>query len=113
MIGKTEMRVVDGQTAKLRVGGRVPVATGSCQAGVGVGATGTGGGLVNPLVNTQFQYLDVGVNVDVTPRIHPDHEISLKVNVVVPPVTGHPTIPGNHHPHPPPPATETHVRRHD
>jgi general secretion pathway protein D len=45
-------------------------------------------------VNTQFQYLDVGVNVDVTPRIHPDHEISLKVNVVVSSVTGTASIGG-------------------
>ena len=74
-----EIRVVDGQTAKLRIGDRIPVATGSFQAGIG--ATGTGA--LNPLVNTQFQYLDVGVNVDVTPRIHPDREISMKVNVVV------------------------------
>lgn len=74
-----EIRVVDGQTAKLRIGDRIPVATGSFQAGIGSSATGA----LNPLVNTQFQYLDVGVNVDVTPRIHPDHEISMKVNVVV------------------------------
>jgi general secretion pathway protein D len=93
IIDNPEIRVVDGQTAKLRVGDRVPVATGSFQAGVGVGG-GSAGGLVNPLVNTQFQYLDVGVNVDVTPRIHPDHEISLKVNVVVSSVTGHATIGG-------------------
>jgi general secretion pathway protein D len=92
IIDNPEIRVVDGQTAKLRVGDRVPVATGSFQAGVGVG--GGAGGLVNPLVNTQFQYLDVGVNVDVTPRIHPDHDISLKVNVVVSSVTGHATIGG-------------------
>jgi general secretion pathway protein D len=78
-----EIRVVDGQTAKLKIGDRIPVATGSFQAGIGVGSTGTGAGAINPLVNTQFQYLDVGVNVDVTPRIHPDHEISMKVNVVV------------------------------
>jgi general secretion pathway protein D len=78
-----EIRVVDGQTAKLKIGDRIPVATGSFQAGIGVGSTGTGAGVVNPLVNTQFQYLDVGVNVDVTPRIHPDHEISMKVNIVV------------------------------
>jgi general secretion pathway protein D len=93
IIDNPEIRVVDGQTAKLRVGDRVPVATGSFQAGVGVGG-GTAGGLVNPLVNTQFQYLDVGVNVDVTPRIHPDHEISLKVNVVVSSVTGTASIGG-------------------
>ena len=94
IIDNPEIRVVDGQTAKLRVGDRVPVATGSFQAGIGVGTTGTGGGVVNPLVNTQFQYLDVGVNVDVTPRIHPDHEISMKVNVVVSSVTGTSNIGG-------------------
>ncbi len=85
-----EIRVVDGQTAKLRIGDRVPVATGSFQAGIGT----TGAGALNPLVNTQFQYLDVGVNVDVTPRIHPDHEISMKVNIVVSSVTGHTNIGG-------------------
>jgi general secretion pathway protein D len=40
-----------------KVGERVPVATGSFQPGTG----GTG---VSPLVNTQFNYLDVGVNID-------------------------------------------------
>lgn len=93
-----EIRVVDGQTAKLRIGDRIPVATGSFQAGIGVGATGTGAGVVNPLVNTQFQYLDVGVNVDVTPRIHPDHEISMKVNVVVSSQTGSTNIGGINQP---------------
>src|SRR5882724_7227504 len=66
IIQNPEIRSVDGQPAKLRVGDRVPVATGSFQAGVGVGSTG-GAGFVNPLVNTQFTYLDVGVNVDITP----------------------------------------------
>jgi general secretion pathway protein D len=98
IIDDPEIRVVDGQTAKLRVGDRVPVATGSFQAGIGVGSTGTGAGVVNPLVNTQFQYLDVGVNVDVTPRIHPDHEISMKVNVVVSSVTGEQNIGGINQP---------------
>ncbi len=84
-----EIRVVDGETAKLRIGDRVPVATGSFTAGVGATTTA-----VNALVNTQFQYLDVGVNVDVTPRIHPDGEISMKVNVVVSSVTGSSNIGG-------------------
>jgi general secretion pathway protein D len=92
-----EIRVVDGQTAKLRIGDRIPVATGSFQAGIGVGGTGTGAG-INPLVNTQFQYLDVGVNVDVTPRIHPNHEISMKVNVVVSSQTGSTNIGGINQP---------------
>jgi general secretion pathway protein D len=95
IIQNPEIRAVDGQSAKLRVGDRVPIATGSFQAGVGVGTTGAGGaGIVNPLVNTQFQYIDVGVNVDITPRIHPNHEISMKVSVEVSSVTGRVTIGG-------------------
>lgn len=85
-----QIRVVDGQDAKLRIGDRVPIATGSFQAGVGVG-----GGGVSPLVNTQFQYLDVGVIVDVTPRIHAeDREVSLKLSVEVSSVTGSLSIGG-------------------
>jgi general secretion pathway protein D len=95
IIQNPEIRVVDGQSAKLRVGDRVPVATGSFQAGVGVGVAGAvGGGIVNPLVNTQFQYIDVGVNVDITPRIHPNHEISMKVSIEVSSVTGRVSIGG-------------------
>jgi general secretion pathway protein D len=60
---------------------------------VGVGSTG-GAGFVNPLVNTQFTYLDVGVNVDITPRVHPNHEVSLKIKVEVSSVTGTSTIGG-------------------
>ncbi|MBZ5700941.1 MAG: hypothetical protein LAN84_03765 [Acidobacteriia bacterium] len=93
IIQNPEIRSVDGQQAKLRIGDRIPVATGSFQAGVGIGAAG-GAGIVNPLVNTQFQYIDVGVNVDVTPRVHPNHEVSLKVLVEVSSVTGTSTIGG-------------------
>jgi general secretion pathway protein D len=78
---------VDGQPAKLRVGDRVPVATGSFQAGTGVGSSG-----VNPLVNTQFQYIDVGVSLDVTPHVHANREISMKILVEVSSVTGYTTI---------------------
>jgi general secretion pathway protein D len=89
IIQNPEIRSIDGQPAKLRVGDKIPVATGSFQAGVGVGATG-----VNPLVNTQFQYLEVGVNVDITPRVHPNHEVSMKVIIEVSSQTGLSTIGG-------------------
>lgn len=88
-----ELRGVDGQSAKLKIGDRVPVATGSFQAGVGVGST-AGAGFVNPLVNTQFQYIDVGVNLDITPHVHPNHDISMKVSVEVSAVTGQSSIGG-------------------
>ena len=78
---------MDGQQAKLRIGDRVPVATGSFQAGVGVGTAARS----NPLVNTQFQYIDVGVNVDVTPHVHPNRDVSMKVEIEVSSVTGQAT----------------------
>src|SRR5713226_6932060 len=93
IIQNPEVRSVDGQPAKLNIGDRVPIATGSFQAGVGVGGA-AGAGFVNPLVNTQFQYQEVGVNVDITPRVHPNHEISLKAKVEVSSVTGNTNIGG-------------------
>ena len=67
-----QIRALDGQKATLKIGSRVPVATGSFQPGIG----GVG---INPLVNTQFQYIDVGVNIDMTPTVHADHEVTLKM----------------------------------
>jgi general secretion pathway protein D len=97
IIQDPEVRVTDGQKATLKIGSRVPVATGSFQAGVGVGTTG-GAGVVNPLVNTQFQYIDVGVNVEVTPRVHPDGEVSMKLVVDVSQITGTSNIGGINQP---------------
>jgi general secretion pathway protein D len=87
IIQNPEIRVTDMQTAKLRIGDRVPFAVGSFQPGIG----GVG---VNPLVNTQFQFQDVGVNLDITPRVHSNREISLRVKVEVSAVTGSSNIGG-------------------
>lgn len=84
------IRIEDGATAKLAIGDKVPIATGSFQAGVGV--TGTAG--VSPLVNTQFQYQEVGVNLEVTPRIHPDGQVSMKVVIDVSSVASEQNIGG-------------------
>ncbi|MBZ5502696.1 MAG: hypothetical protein LAN59_10725 [Acidobacteriia bacterium] len=98
IIQDPEVRVSDGEKATLKIGDRVPVATGSFQAGVGVGVGGGAGGVVNPLVNTQFQYIDVGVNVDVTPRVHPNGDISMKLKVEVSAITGSSNIGGINQP---------------
>ncbi len=72
LIQQPQIRASDGQKASLKIGERVPVATGSFQPGIG----GVG---INPLVNTQFNYIDVGVNIDITPRVHGLDEITLKL----------------------------------
>src|SRR5208337_4904473 len=87
IIQNPQIRALDGQKATLKIGDRVPVATGSFQPGIG----GVG---INPLVNTQFQYLDVGVNIDITPRVHAGREISLKLSMDVSAVTSYQNIGG-------------------
>jgi general secretion pathway protein D len=87
IIQNPEIRSVDGQPAKLKIGDRIPVATGSFSSGIGVSG-GVGATGINPLVNTQFTYLDVGVNVDVTPHVHPNREVSMKVDIEVSSQTG-------------------------
>ena len=87
LIQNPQIRALDGQKASLKIGDRVPVATGSFQPGIG----GVG---INPLVNTQFQYLDVGVNIDVTPRVHANGEVTLKITMDVSAVTGQQNIGG-------------------
>ena len=76
LIQNPQIRALDNQKATLKIGDRIPVATGSFQPGIG----GVG---INPLVNTQFQYIDVGVNIDITPRIHADREVTLKLTMEI------------------------------
>jgi general secretion pathway protein D len=45
-------------------------------------------------VNTQFQYLDVGVNIDITPHVHANGEVTLKILMDVSAVTGQQNIGG-------------------
>jgi len=87
IVQNPQIRALDGQKATLKIGDRVPVATGSFQPGIG----GVG---INPLVNTQFQYLDVGVNIDITPRVHAGREVSLKLSLDVSAVTSYVSIGG-------------------
>jgi general secretion pathway protein D len=69
-----EVRVSDGQKVSLKIGEKYPYATGSFQPGVGTVG-------VSPLVSTQFQFVDVGVNVDLTPHVHGDDEVTLHVSI--------------------------------
>ncbi len=82
------IRASDGQPATLKIGSKIPVATGSYSAGAATGLTAGIG------VQTQFTYIDVGVNIDMTPTIHLDREVSLKLNVEVSTQSGQVTISG-------------------
>ena len=76
LLQSPRIRATDNQQASLRIGERIPIASGSFQPGIGgVGA--------NALVNTQFTFEEVGVNIDILPKIHNDREISMHIAVEV------------------------------
>ncbi len=81
------IRATDGQKADMKIGSKIPIATGSYQ-------TGAATALVSSLVNTQFQYEDVGVEIEVTPSVHYDHDVTLKVKIQVTAQSGSVTISG-------------------
>ncbi|MBZ5603074.1 MAG: hypothetical protein LAO79_12285 [Acidobacteriia bacterium] len=74
ILNSPTLRVSDGMKAELKVGQRIPYATGSFQPGVG--AVG-----VSPLVSTQFNYIDTGVNISITPQVHSNSEVTLHIEV--------------------------------
>jgi general secretion pathway protein D len=82
------IRATDGQTATMKIGSKIPVATGSYSAGAATGITAGIG------VQTQFNYIDIGVNIDMTPTIHLDREVTLKLSVEVSTESGQVTISG-------------------
>jgi len=81
------IRATDGQKAVMKIGSKIPIATGSYQ-------TGAATALVSSLVNTQFQYQDVGVNIEMTPTVHFDRDVTLKIKIEVTSQSGSVTISG-------------------
>jgi general secretion pathway protein D len=67
-----EVRVSDGQKVTLKIGEKYPYATGSYTSSAST---------VSPLVSTQFQFVDIGVNVEITPHVHAAGEVTLHVSV--------------------------------
>ncbi len=85
LVQNPSVRATDGKTATIHIGSRVPVASGSFQPAF-VGATGT------PVV--QFTYIDLGVNLQITPRVLLNREISMVVDVQVAATAGTSVIGG-------------------
>ena len=88
-----QVRALDGQKATLKIGQRVPIATGSFS-----GTTGVSGVGINPLVNTQFQYTDVGVNIEITPHIHMNRDVTLKISMEISSIVSYSNIGGVNQP---------------
>ena len=72
VLNNPQVRASDGQKVTLKIGSRIPYATGSFQTNTAAA-----------LVSTQFNYADVGVSVDMTPQIHSADEVTLHIEVTV------------------------------
>src|SRR5439155_22841647 len=84
-----QLRAIDNVKAIAKIGDKVPIATGSFQPGFG--AVGAG---VSPLVNTQFQFYDVGVNIEMLPRVHDNGDVSMHNDLEISAVTGQADVGG-------------------
>jgi general secretion pathway protein D len=74
------LRATDGMIAKLKIGSRIPYATGSFLPSL-TGVSGTTG--TSLLASTQFQYQDVGVNMEITPHLTQTGEIAMHAKVEI------------------------------
>ncbi len=69
-----QIRAMQNAKASIKIGEKIPIATGSFQSAVGaVGAL--------PAANTQFSFQDVGVTLEITPTIHNNNEVSMHLDL--------------------------------
>ena len=67
-----QVRAASGQKASLHIGEKYPIASGGIQP---FGGTTAGVGSLYQ----NFTFTDIGVNVDITPTVHGDNEVTLKL----------------------------------
>ncbi len=79
-LASTQLRTSVGMSAQARFGERVPVPVTTFTP------FATGGIAQQPI--TSFNYENIGVNIDITPRIHHDGQVSLALNILVSSISG-------------------------
>ena len=80
IIAKPNLRGVDGEEIKFMVGDEVPVPQTSFQAGAAGG--------FNNIPVTTYQYRNVGVDIKITPYIHSDNEVTIKIKLAINSIAG-------------------------
>jgi general secretion pathway protein D len=73
LLANPQLRTSEGQTAQARFGDQVPVPVTTFSP---IAAGG-----VNQQAITSFEYKNVGVNIDITPRVHHDGEVTLALKI--------------------------------
>ncbi len=75
LLQSPQVRAIDGMKASLRIGDKVPTASGGFQPMFGQAGTGASS------LYSSFTFLDVGVNVDITPKVHGTDDVTLHVEL--------------------------------
>ncbi|MFI5120224.1 MAG: secretin N-terminal domain-containing protein [Thermoanaerobaculia bacterium] len=86
LLAKPQLRIAEGEKAQLVIGDRYPIPVTTINTQQAVGSTG-----VVPI--TSFQYQDVGIKIDMEPRVHHNREVSLKLTIEVSQISGQVTAP--------------------
>jgi general secretion pathway protein D len=73
LLANPQLRITEGQTAEARFGDQVPVP-------VTIFASIATGGIAQQPI-TSFEYKNVGVNIDITPRVHHDGDVTLELKL--------------------------------
>ncbi|MCU0232473.1 MAG: hypothetical protein MUE90_00355 [Thermoanaerobaculales bacterium] len=75
VLAQPQLRITEGEKASLLIGDQVPIPVTSFNT------SNTAGGNVVPI--TSFQYKDVGIQIEVEPRVHHNREITLNLKVEI------------------------------
>lgn len=81
LLAQPQLRISEGEKASLHIGDRVPIVTASFTPY----APGTPGGYYP---YSSYQYIDVGIKIDIKPRIHHNREVTLELKVEVSSISG-------------------------
>ena len=89
LVANPNVRVLSGETGKINIGEKVSTTQSSIGIPGSTGSTGTSGtagglgGITGAVGQTSYNYEDVGVKIEVTPRVHFNDEVTLKIKASV------------------------------
>jgi general secretion pathway protein D len=81
LLAKPQLRIAEGQKAQLLIGDKVPIPVTSFNTST------VNGSNVVPI--TSFQYQDIGIKIEVEPRVHHNKEVTLKLMTEVSNINGY------------------------
>ncbi len=86
LLAQPKVRITEGEKASLTIGDRVPIPTTSFNT------SNVAGTNIVPI--TSFQYQEVGIKIDIEPRVHHNNQVSLQLRIEVSTLNGEVQGPG-------------------